>query len=413
MIKFNKITLDNGLKLLHYHDSATKMVALNLMYNVGSKNEVPHRTGLAHLMEHLMFTGSKNVLNYDAALQPAGGSSNAWTNSDVTNYYETTPAHNIETALWVESDRLMSLSLSEESVRIQKDVVIEEFKQRYINEPYGDLNHLLLPLAYTQHPYRWPTIGISIDHIKDTTREEIVSFYHNNYSVDNLVMCIAGNITFDSAVRLVEKWFGNILPTSRKCTTLPVEPVQTSSRVITEKRDVPQSLIYRAYHMPSRNDVRYPSCDLLSDILSNGRSSRFHQNILSQTSLLAEVDAAIQGCFEPGLFYVRARLNDGTTFEQADQIIEREIKKLITNGVTGHELNKCLNKFHSAMLFDNMGYKEKATRLCEYEMLGDASLINEEVARYRKTTVDDIVETATLLFNENNSSTLYYARIND
>lgn len=386
------------------------MVALNLMYNVGSKYESPDRTGLAHLMEHLMFSGSANVPNYDDALQAAGGVSNAWTNADYTNFYETIPAHNIETAMWAESDRLLALNLSEESVRVQKDVVMEEFKQRYLNEPYGDINHLMLSLAYTKHPYMWPTIGKCLDHISTVTRDEVMAFYRSYYSVDNMVMCIAGNITFEDAIALTNKWFGDIAPSGIVLPELPVEPVQTEPRVLRVSRDVPQDMIYRAYHMPGRVNPRYPACDLLSDVLSNGKSSRFYQNIMSRSSLLTELDAAIQGATEPGLFLIRARLAEGTTFEQAEELIDSEINKLKTEGVNQHELTKCQNKFHSAMLFDNIGYQEKASKLCEYEMCGDADMFNTEVDRYRATTVDDMNETLAALLDANNCSTIYYSK---
>lgn len=408
MITFNKVTLDNGLKLIHHYDSATKMVALNLLYNVGSKDEVPTKTGLAHLMEHLMFTGSEHVACYDDELQAAGGVSNAWTNVDMTNYYETLPACNIETGLWVESDRLLALSLNEESIRIQKDVVIEEFKQRYLNEPYGDISHLLHDLAYECHPYKYPTIGINTNHILDVSSDEIRAFYREHYAVNNLIMCISGNITFDDAVKLANKWFGKMIPASIKPRTYKPEPVQTHKRTLSVSRDVPRNMIVKAYHMAGRNESHYPSCDLISDILSNGKSARFFQNIMSKNTVFTELDAAIEGNIEPGLFLIRAQLNDDITFEQAEDIINNELTKLYKEGITAYELEKCQNKFHAAMLFDNIGYQEKAQKLCEYELLGDASLINSEVDRYRKITVDDIVMTACNLFNPDNSSTIYY-----
>lgn len=280
MIRFNRHILNNGLRIIHYYDSATKMVALNLLYNVGSKDEQPNKTGLAHLMEHLMFSGSANVARYDDALQAAGGVSNAWTNVDMTNYYETLPAHNIETAMWAESDRLMALNLTASNIRVQKDVVMEEFKQRYLNEPYGDISHISHSLAYKSHPYMWPTIGKCLEHIDDVTEEEIISFYKKYYSVDNLIMCISGNISFEHAVSLAEKWFGDIEPSGITPRCLPSEPEQTESRSIIVEKDVPQNVLYRVYHMPGRNDDMYPACDLLSDVLANGKSSRFHQNVM-------------------------------------------------------------------------------------------------------------------------------------
>lgn len=411
MIEFTKYTLDNGLRLIHHYDSATKMVALNLLYDVGSKDEEADSTGLAHLMEHLMFTGSANAPSYDMPLQAAGGVSNAWTNVDMTNYYETLPAHNIETGLWAESDRLVSLTLSEGSIKNQKDVVMEEFKQRCLNKPYGDMSHLSHELAYKSHPYLWPAIGKELNHIKDVTRDKIVSFYRKFYSVNNLIMCISGNITAGDAIKLVDKWFGDIAPcVSLHSRNLPVEPQQTEHRVVEVTRDVPQDVLYQVYHMPGRNDQAYPVCDLLSDVLANGRSSRFHQNILSKTSALTEVDAAIEGTIDPGLFIIRAKLAEGTTFAQAEELIQNEIRNIIVNGVTQYELDKCLNKFHAASLFDNIGYREKATKLCLFELLGDASLANYEVDRYRKVSTDDLVNVANSLFDTNNCSSVYYKK---
>lgn len=409
MIKYNKHIFDNGLRLIHHYDSATKMVALNLLYNVGSKDEQPDKTGLAHLLEHLMFSGSKNATNFDDELQMAGGVSNAWTNMDMTNYYETLPSHNIETALWLESDRLISLSLSDESIRIQKDVVIEEFKQRYLNEPYGDLTHLIQKLAYKKHPYRWPTIGVNTNHIQEVENEEIKKFKHQFYSVNNLIICISGNITFDKAVKLTGKWFEDIKPSNFPTRKLTKEPIQNAPRELTVIRDVPQKMIYRAYHMPGRNSIDYPAYDLLSDILANGKSSRFYNNIMAKNSIFTELDAAIQGTIEPGLFLIRGRLNDDTSFDQANVTIDNEIKKLISEGITQYELDKCINKFHASMLFDNIGYQEKATKLCEYELLGSAGLLNQEVERYRQTTTKHLQDIATKLFSPNNCSTIYYS----
>lgn len=408
MIKFNKLILDNGLTLLHYQDSATKMVALNLLYNVGSKDENPNCTGLAHLMEHLMFTGSEHVRCFDEALQAGGGVSNAWTNVDVTNYYETLPAHNIETALWCESDRLLDLSLSDESINIQKDVVIEEFKQRCLNEPYGDISHIIHDNAYTCHPYKWPTIGKIVEHIRDVTPDEIRQFYHRYYSVDNLIMCVAGNIDFETTVRLVNKWFGDIAPSNSPKRNLPVEPVQTTPRIIQVERNVPRNMLCKVFHMPARNDAHYPTCDLLSDIMANGKSSRFYTNVLSKSRLFNELDAAVEGTLEPGLFIIRAILDDNTSFEEANDVIMQQLNLITQEGVSKYELEKCVNKFHANKLFDNIGYQEKATKLCECELIRDANYINEELDLYKAVTVDEMISTATSLFSPNNSTTIYY-----
>ena len=408
MIQFKKQILGNGVKLIHHYDSATRMVALNLLYDVGSKDENPNRTGLAHLMEHLMFTGSLNVPSYDGALQAAGGTSNAWTNPDMTNYYEVLPASNIETGLWAESDRLQSLTLSDESISVQKDVVVEEFKQRYLNEPYGDITHLIHSLAYKVHPYRYPTIGIAPSHIQDVTNEEIKSFYKSHYAPNNLILCISGNITFDNAVRLADKWFGDIAPRDVEPRLYETEPIQTEPRFMHVERSVPQNIIYIAYHMPDRHSRHYATCDLISDILSNGHSARLQQNILSKTKAFTDLDASIEGCNESGLFFVKGRRNDGVTFEQAQELIDAELSKMWIEGVSEHELRKCQNKFHASMLFDNISYQEKAQKLCEYELLGDAAMLNEVVDLYRGINTDDIVTMSEQMFDKNNSCTIWY-----
>lgn len=410
MIQFNKYILPNGLKLIHHYDSATKMVALNLLYNVGSKDESPDCTGLAHLVEHLMFTGSDNVGHFDKTLQRAGGSSNAWTNADMTNYYETLPAHNIETALWIERDRLTNLTLSDESIDVQKQVVMEEFKQRSINVPYGDLGHIIHSAAYTVHPYMWPTIGKHLQHIENVSNDEIKSFHARHYKVNNLIMCISGNVTFERAIELVEKWFGDIpapIPFTR---SIPQEPVQNAKKIVEHSGDVPYDMLLRCYHMPGIMHHRFPQCDLLSDVFANGKSSRFQQNVLDKSTKFIEFDATVEGTIDPGLFVVRACLNDGTTFEEAESIIDSELGKVLNDGVGQYELDKCINKFHASTLFDNIGYQEKATRLCKYELCGDAQRANDEVDRYRSTTIEQMNHNAAQLLQDNNCTTIYYKK---
>lgn len=409
MIKVNSCRLNNGLRLLHYQDSATRMVALNLMYNVGSKDESANCTGLAHLMEHLMFTGSKNVPNYDAALQRAGGSSNAWTTVDVTNYYDIVPANNVETAFWVESDRLLHLNIDEKSIQIQKDVVVEEFKERCLNVPYGDISHIIHNLAYEKHPYRWPVIGLTPEHIAKAPVEEIVSFYRRFYSVNNLVMCISGNISFEKAVELTQKWFGGINPTEPVKRNLPVEPIQSKSRSVSVSRNVPNPMLIRVYHMPARLSEGYEACDLISDILSNGKSARFYQNIITRSSVFSDIDASVEGTMEPGLFMIRATLAQDSDFASAEELIDAEIDKLVSEGVGDAELQKWINKFQSSYIFSNIKYTEKAIKLCEYELLGDVNTINNITERYQQITCQDIQTTAKMLFNKSNCSTVYYS----
>ena len=408
MIQVESYKLPNGLRLLHHFDVSTRMVAVNLLYDVGSKDESPEMTGLAHLMEHLMFAGSRNAFSYDGELQKAGGESNAWTSNDVTNYYDVLPAHNVETAFWLESDRLLNLSLNDENVALQKSVVMEEFKQRFINQPYGDIYHLLRGAAFTTHPYRWPVIGRDLSDIEKVTTSDVINFFESHYSVDNLVLCVSGNISFDRVIELAQKWFGDISPRCSYRRNLPQEPEQNEPKIIRAHRDVPHNMIYKAYHMCGRRDVDYQACDMLSDVLSNGKSSRFYQNILMKTDCFVDLDASVSGDFEPGLFYIKGRLDSNTSWEQASEIIDREIEYLWTGGISDYEVKKCANKYASSFLFENLAYAEKALKLCEYELLSSAADMNSEINRYRMLTPGRVQDVAKKILRPENCTTLFY-----
>lgn len=408
MIDFNTYRLKNGLRLLHYFDKNTQMVALNLLYDVGSKDENPTATGLAHLFEHLMFTGSKNAPAYDAALQAAGGTSNAWTSVDMTNYYETLPADNVETAFWLESDRLRYLNLSEENINTQKRVVIEEFKQRCLNVPYGDFCHLANALAYKVHPYRWPTIGLCTKHIENASHDEIKAFFARRYAVNNLILCVSGHVSFEQAVALTEKWFGDFKASPIPPRTLPQEPIQTEQNLLAVKREVPHNTISMMYHMCGRGDADYQACDMISDILSNGKSARFYRNVLVKSQLFTELDASVTGTFDPGLFVVKARLAEGVSFAQAQKAIDRELADFLRTGTSTYEMEKCANKYESTDLFNQITYQKKATKLCQYELLHEAADVNRETLKYRRLTSDDIIRVAHKMLVPNNCSILYY-----
>lgn len=410
MIQVNSYRLSNGLRLLHHQDAATKMVALNLLYDVGSRDEQVGKTGLAHLCEHLMFSGSTNAPSFDGLLQDAGGFSNAWTNTDWTNFYEVLPSVNVETAFWLESDRLINLNLNDERLKNQKSVVVEEFKQRRINVPYGDITHLVCDLAYKVHPYRWPTIGVSLEDIQGLTQEDAEAFFNAHYSVDRLVMCVSGDITFEKAVELTEKWFGDIEPRVIAERNLPVEPEQTEQRIVTVERDVPQNAVYYVYHMCGRKSEDYQACDLLSDILSNGKSARFYKNIILKKGLFTELDASITGTVDPGCLVIRGFMSEGVTFDAAENAVDEELSSLLTDGVSQYEITKFANKYLSNFLFDNVGYDDKATTLCKYEMLSKASDVNEEIAKYRSLTPEKIAEVAKKVLKSSNCSILRYSR---
>ena len=411
MIEVKTYTLDNGMRLLHHKDATTKMVALNLLYKVGARDENPEKTGYAHLFEHLMFSGSVNAESYDEPLQAAGGESNAWTSNDLTNYYDIVPAHNVETAFWLESDRLLHLLLTEKKLEAQKSVVIEEFKQRCLNTPYGDVGHIVRANAYTVHPYRWPVIGLSTDVIAEATLDDAQAFFNSHYSPDNLIMCVSGNIDFERAVELAEKWFGDIKPRSIVASQIQQEPVQTAPRRVMVERDVPKNMILKAYHMCGRAHADYQTSDVISDILANGNSARFFRNVLMKSDAFASLDASIGGSIDPGLFYVRGYLNDGVSFEQGEAVIQAELDAFLKEGASEYEINKYVNKLESRELFENISYLEKATKLCSYEFFSCANDINTEMDKYHAITCDDVKRVAGNILTENNCTTVFYGKL--
>lgn len=410
MIEVKTYTLANGLRLLHHKDATTRMVALNLLYKVGARNENPEKTGYAHLFEHLMFSGSKNAESFDESLQVAGGESNAWTSNDITNYYDILPAHNVETAFWLESDRLLHLSLTEKKLEVQKSVVVEEFKQRCLNRPYGDINHIIRNAAYKVHPYKWPVIGLDTEVIASATMDDAWDFFNNHYSPDNLIMCVSGNIEFEYAIELTEKWFGGIPSRNIVKQEIPVEPIQLQPQSLRVERDVPQNMILKAYHMCGRTHADYQVSDIISDVLANGNSARFFRNVLMKTAVFSLLDASIGGSYDPGLFYVRGYLKDGVSYEEGNAVILRELESFLNEGTSEYEIAKYVNKLDSREQFENISYLEKATKLCSYEFWTKADDINKESAKYRAITCDDIVRVSKDILREDNCTTLFYGK---
>ena len=408
MIQFDRFVLENGLKVIVHHDSSTTMVAVNLLYNVGARDENPEMTGFAHLFEHLMFEGSKNISSFDTPLQLAGGENNAYTTNDITNYYITIPKENLETAFWLESDRMLNLSLSQKKLDIQKNVVIEEYNQRYLNQPYGDAHLYLRPLAYKTHPYQWPTIGKDISHIRNASLQNVTDFFNHHYSPDNSILSVAGNITTNEIELLAKKWFGPIKKKNITNRNLPKEPKQTSPRTHKLERNVPFDAIYKAYHMSSRHNPDYNVADLVSDLLSNGKSSRLYQALVKETQLFSSIDAYITGDIDEGLFIISGKIMKGISVENAETAIENELKKLYTDKIGEYELNKVKNKFESVHQFGQLSAMNKAMDLAYQELLGDANRINSEVENYRNVSDDDIKRVASAMFDINNCSTLYY-----
>lgn len=411
MIQVNRYTLANGLRIVHNEDDSTQMVALNLLYDVGARDEDPSHTGFAHLFEHLMFGGSLHIPDYDTPVQNAGGENNAWTNNDITNYYITLPYQNVETGFWLESDRMLSLDFSPKSLEIQRQVVIEEFKQRNLNQPYGDASHLLRELAYESHPYRWPTIGKEIAHIAQATLEEVKDFFFRFYAPNNAILAVTGHISFEETIRLAEKWFGPIPARNISPRQLPAEKPQTAVRRKTVERKVPVDAIYMAFHMSNRMHPDYYVYDMITDILSNGRSSRFIQSLVQEQKLFTSIDAYISGSLDEGLLHVTGKPVECVSLEQAEKAIWKELEKMKTVPVSEQELEKVKNRYESEQIFNNINYLNVATNLAFFELTGKAEDINEEVGKYRAVTAEQIQATSARCFVPENCSILYYKAI--
>ncbi len=408
MIKFEKFTLDNGLTVVFHKDNSTPLVCLNVLYDVGARDEDESRTGFAHLFEHLMFGGSINIPNYDEPLQMVGGENNAFTTNDITNYYCTVPAENMETAFWLESDRMLSLAFTDKSLEVQRNVVIEEFKQRYLNQPYGDVWLLLRPLAFTTHPYKWATIGKEISHIENATMQDVKDFFKKHYMPSNAILVVAGNTELEEVKTQAQKWFGSITANEKPVRELPTEPKQTEARKLTVERDVPASAIYKVYHMCSRRDEAYHTVDIISDILSRGNSSRLYKTLVKEKQLFNEISAYVMGDFDKGLFVVSGKIPDHVDMAVAEMAIRNELEKIKLELVADDELQKCKNKIESSLTFSETDILTKATNLAISELLGDADLINQEIDKYNHVSSQKIKEQANLILNETNCSTLYY-----
>lgn len=408
MIEYNTFTLSNGLRVVHNYDGATAMVALNVMYNVGARDESPEMTGMAHLFEHLMFGGSVNVPDFDGAIENAGGMNNAWTSNDYTNFYDIVPAQNVETAFWVESDRMLSLAFSDKALEVQRNVVIEEFKQTCLNRPYGDMSHYLRAMVYKYHPYRYPVIGKEISHIEKVTQDDVKEFFYSHYAPNNAVLSVSGNVSFDETCRLAEKWFGSIPVRNIAPRNYPQEPEQVEARREDVKGNVPQLAMVKAFRMPGYGQPNYIECDIITDLLASGRSSRFYRNLLMTTGAFTEVDASIIGSDEPGFMMLNCKLteNDDASIDKAESLIMNEVQRLIDGDVSDYELTRTINRFESNFMFSSMGFMAKAQSLANYVMHNED--VNDVVNRYRKVTIDDIARVASEIFVPEKSATLIY-----
>ena len=410
MINYNKFTLDNGLTVLVNEDFGTQIAAVDVLYKVGARNETADKTGFAHLFEHLMFGGSVNAPDFDTELQLAGGTNNAFTTNDLTNYYDVLPVNNIETALWLESDRMLHLDFSERSLDVQRNVVCEEFKEHYINRPYGDVWHKLREMVYTTHPYRWPTIGLELDHIREAKLSDVESFFYSWYRPNNAILSISGGISTAKALELAEKWFGDIPSGVAPERIIPMEPAQTAARFQKVEADVPVNLVYQVWHMDGRNGSQYYAQNLLSDVLGNGESSRLYQSLKMEQQLFTDISAYVSGSLDTGMFVVSGKLADGVSYEEGNAAITRELKKLQSEGCGDRELQRVKNMVETDLAGSYMNALNKAQGLAMAEMLGNADLVNTEIDMYTAVTATDMDAAASLLFREDQCSTMFYGK---
>ncbi len=410
MLQFERFTLENGLRVLVHEDKATPMVAMNILYDIGARDEEPGHTGFAHLFEHLMFGGSVNIEDYDEPLQMAGGENNAYTSNDITNYHLQLPLQNIETAFWLESDRMLSLAFSEKSLEVQRKVVSEEFKEHYLNKPYGDAWHQMRKLAFTTHPYRWPTIGENLQQIEDAVLGNVKDFFFKHYRPNYAIMCIAGNVTVEQVKELSEKWFGNIPAGARAERNLPTEPRQEINRVMNVSADVPLDALYKAWHIGGRMTANYYAADLLTEIMGSGFASRLYQRLVKEEQLFSNINCYQTGSLDPGLLVIEGKIREGKTLEAANEAIENEIRRLLEGGVTEKELQKSKNKIEAMIAFEDMSLLSRANNLAFYELMGDAALINGEWERYQAVTEDSLLMAAKEIFRDGNCNTLFYRR---
>jgi predicted Zn-dependent peptidase len=408
MIQFEKFQLDNGLKVLVHQDTSTPMAVVNVLYNVGAKDEDPAKTGFAHLFEHLMFGGSVNIPVYDEPLQRAGGENNAYTTNDLTNYYCQIPAENIETAFWLESDRMLSLAFSKKSLEVQRKVVCEEFKEHYINKPYGDAWHKMRNLAYTQHPYRWMTIGASLAHVEDATMEDVKDFFFQFYRPNNAILVVTGNVETEQVKQLAKKWFGPIEAGKAYVRNLPKEPLQEKTRSMDVRADVPLDMLMMTWHMGGRFDEGYHATDLITEVLGGGTSARLYEQLIKVKQIFSSIDCYHFGTVDPGLLVIEGKLVKGISMAVAEKAVLEEIEKIKNEILDAKEVQKVINKTESVICFEDMSIMNRAHSLAYYELLGDADLMNKELGMYQRVTPTMIQHTAQQIFQENNRNTLYY-----
>lgn len=408
MIKFEKFVLNNALRVIVHEDKSTPMAVVDVMYDVGARDEDEDHTGFAHLFEHLMFGGSLHIESYDEPLQMAGGENNAYTTSDLTNYFCQLPAENIETAFWLESDRMCSLAFNENSLEVQRKVVVEEFKEHYINKPYGDVWHKLRDLSYKIHPYKWMTIGKELSHIENATLQQVKDFFGKHYTPSNAILTVAGNVSVDQVKKLAEKWFGDIPAGNKYERKIKQEPEQKDPRMMEISAPVPLDALFKAWHISGRIDKKYYTAEIISEILGGGTSSRLFQSLVKEKQLFSSIDCSNMGSADPGLLTISGRVLKGVSLEKAENAVFEELEKIKTEMISVAELEKIKNKTESMIAFEDISLMNRANSLAHYELLGDANLMNTELEKYHAVTREEILQECQNIFTDNNSSTLYY-----
>jgi predicted Zn-dependent peptidase len=410
MIDYREFELDNGLRILVHEDHTTPQAVVNILYDVGSRDEEEDKTGFAHLFEHLMFGGSINIPTYDATLQKVGGENNAFTSTDITNYYLSVPSVNLETAFWLESDRMLGLSFDPEVLEVQRKVVIEEFKQRYLNQPFGDAWLKIRPLAYQKHPYKWATIGKDISHIERATMDDVRKFFLQYYHPGNAIMVVAGDVDIASVEELSKKWFGDIPSRPRLVRNLPQEPIQREARLEKTSAKVPVEAFYQVYHMPARFGETYHQADLVSDMLGRGKSSRLYQALVKEDNLFSSISAYVTGSLDPGLMVIQGNLNQGNSCQQGHQAVREVIEKFLSNGISDHELAKVKNQTESSLVFSEVTLLNRAINLAVATVAGDPEYVNREPEIIQNITEDQVMTIGREVLRKENSSTLYYQK---
>lgn len=411
MISYSNFTLDNGLQVFVHEDPSVQIAVMNILYDVGSRDERADKTGFAHLFEHLMFGGSVNIPSYDEPLQRVGGENNAFTNTDITNYYLTLPAANLETGFWLESDRMLSLSFDPKSLEVQRKVVIEEFKQRYLNQPYGDVWLKLRPLTYQVHPYQWATIGKEVSHIENATLEDVRQFFFEHYLPNNAILVVAGNVKHEQVKQLSEKWFGPIPAGKKAPRKLPLEPAQKSKRTMTVEANVPANALYKAWHMGGRFENDFYAIDLLSDVLSRGHSSRFYQKLVNEKKIFSSVSSFTMGTIDPGLLVASGRVNPGISLADAEGEMNEVIQQVLKDGVQSSELEKVKNQAEATLEFGEVEVMNRAMNLAFAALSGNPELVNQEAKHIEAVEESDLYEGAHEVLREENSSVMYYQAI--